>query len=73
MNLFQNNQHIAIKLYLITRLAVEMLENRFSDNDKQLKALTSAGTELETIAFRDEELSSDKVSNVKLNWVMMMM
>ena len=38
-----------------------MLERRFGDSDKQLKALTSAGTELETIAFRDEELCSDKV------------
>ena len=38
-----------------------MLERRFGDSDKQLKALTSAGTELETIAFRDEELSADKV------------
>jgi len=45
------------------RLAVEMLERRFGDSDKQLKALTSAGTELETIAFRDEELCSDKGKN----------
>lgn len=42
-----------------------MLEKRFSENDKQLKALTSAGNELETIAFRDEELSSDKVNRLR--------
>ena len=44
-----------------------MLEKRFSENDKQLKALTSAGNELETIAFRVEELSSDKVSRIRNN------
>ena len=52
---------LSVLINLLYRLAVELLEKRFSENDKQLKAVTSAGTELETIAFRDEELTSDKV------------
>lgn len=48
--------------------AVQMLETRFSENDKQIRALTSAGTELETITFRDEELSSDKVMNASKHY-----
>ena len=40
---------------------MEMLESRFSEDNARLKALTSAGTELDTIAFRNEEFSQDKV------------
>ena len=43
---------------------MQMLEAQFSASNGQIRAVTSAGTELETIAFRDEELSSDKVSAV---------
>ncbi|XP_065055550.1 telomerase-binding protein EST1A-like isoform X1 [Rhopilema esculentum] len=45
------------------RIAMEMLENRFSEDNARLKALTSAGTELDSIAFRNEEFLQDKGKN----------
>ena len=42
--------------------AVDFLEDRFSGRHPKLKALTSKGTELDTIAFRNEEFSPDRVS-----------
>ena len=43
------------------RIAIDVLEDRFSAHDPNIRAITSSGSELSTIAFRAEELSSDRV------------
>lgn len=45
------------------RLSVDALEDRFSRQDSNIRAITSSGTEMSTIAFRAEELSSDRGTN----------
>ncbi|XP_047142553.1 telomerase-binding protein EST1A isoform X2 [Hydra vulgaris] len=44
-------------------LAVDMLEDWFSRKDSCLRAITSNGTEMTTIAFRAEEFSNDRGNN----------
>eukprot|EP00794_Sanderia_malayensis_P014310 gene14310-15800_t len=44
-------------------MSIGLLEQWFGEGNSQLKALTSVGTELDTIAFRDEELSRDQGKN----------
>ncbi|XP_078695034.1 telomerase-binding protein EST1A-like isoform X2 [Branchiostoma floridae x Branchiostoma belcheri] len=44
-------------------LAVQFLEDRFSCHDNHLRALTSKGTSLDTIAFRNEDMPGHQGNN----------
>lgn len=41
--------------------AIQFLEQRFESRDPNLRALTSRGNELESISFRSEDISGQKV------------
>lgn len=43
--------------------AIQFLEQRFESRDPNLRALTSRGNELESIAFRSEDISGQKGNN----------
>lgn len=46
------------------RKSIEFLEQRFESRDSCLRALTSRGNELESIAFRSEDISGQMVRPV---------
>ena len=45
----------------VFRCAIDFLESEFSQRNPQVKAVTSKGSELDTIAFRSEDPSGRKV------------
>ncbi|CAH1244302.1 SMG6 [Branchiostoma lanceolatum] len=53
----------AQKLQQGAMLAVQFLEDQFSHHDSHLRALTSKGTSLDTIAFRNEDMPGHQGNN----------
>lgn len=51
------------KVALAARAAVSYLEERFDHRESKLKAITSRGSVMDTISFRSEDVTDNKVGN----------